>query len=71
MFFTASNVLFKANFSSSFKSNSRIFSTPPEPMTVGTPIKYPSIPNSPSHREAHGITSFLSYKYDSAISIAE
>ena len=27
-------------------------------MTVGTPIKYPSIPNSPSHSEAQGITLF-------------
>ena len=46
-----------------------IFSTPFDPITVGTPIKYPSIPNSPSHSAAHGISLFLSLRYDSAISI--
>ena len=28
-------------------------------ITVGTPIKYPSIPNSPSHKAAQGRTLFL------------
>ena len=60
VFFTSVRVLLRAFFSSSFKSNVRIFSTPSQPITVGTPIKYPSIPNSPSHSEAQGITRFLS-----------
>ena len=40
-------------------------------MTVGTPIKYPSIPNSPSHSEAQGITLFLSLTKLSIISTAD
>ena len=34
-------------------------------------MKYPLIPNSPSHSAAHGSTRFLSLRYDSAISIAD
>ena len=41
------------------------------PNTVGTPIKYPIIPNSPSQNAALGIILFLSLRYDSAISNAE
>ena len=62
VFFTTSNVLSKAAFSLSFKSNYRIFYTPPEPITEGTPIKYPLIPNSPSQSDAQGITRFLSLR---------
>jgi hypothetical protein len=39
VFFTTSNVLFNSVFSSPVNAKSRIFSTPPAPITVGTPIK--------------------------------
>ena len=70
VFFTAANVFSSEFFSASVRLNSIIFSIPPDPITVGTPIKNPSTPNSPSHNAAQGITLFLSLRYASAISIA-
>ena len=64
VFLTAFNVFSNSAFSLSCNLNSNIFSMPLEPITVGTPIKYPSIPNSPSQYAAQGRTLFLSRKYD-------
>jgi len=45
--FTAATDLSIIACSSALSLNSMIFSTPPDPSTVGTPTKYPFTPNSP------------------------
>ena len=55
------------DFSSSFNSNSTIFSTPFFPITAGTPIETSFFPYSPSKLVDTGITCFLSRTTDSLI----
>ena len=55
------------SFSSSFSSNSTIFSTPFFPITAGTPIETSFCPYSPSKLVETGITCFLSCTTDSII----
>ena len=58
---TWSTVFLSAVFSSSVKSISSICSIPSQPITQGTPMKYPSTSYSPSHSAAEGMTRFLSF----------
>ena len=58
-----------ASSASIFASSTR--STPPAPITQGTPTYSPFTPYSPSSRQAQGSTRFLSLRKASAISMAE